>query len=253
MAFDVAAERYDAFMGRYSDPLALELLRSVAPAPTDRVLDVGCGPGVLTRHLVELLGPDRVAAVDPSPPFVEATRTRLPEVAVEQAAAEQLPFDDDAFDMALAQLVVPFMTDPVAGLREMRRVTRAGGVVAATAWDHAAHGTGPLSPFWRAVESVDPGAYDESALAGQHDGDLAALLATAGLASVEQVALTVQVTHATFEEWWEPYTWGVGPAGDHVAGLDPGGRERLRAAAHEELGAGPVTITGRAWCARGLA
>lgn len=253
MAFDVAADAYDRFMGRYSSPLATELVAAVGVAAGDRVLDVGCGPGILTRHLVDLLGADHVAAVDPSPPFVAATRDRLPGVEVVEAGAERLPFDDDTFDHSIAQLVVPFMADPVSGVSEMRRVTRAGGRVAATAWNHAADGDGPLSPFWRAVEAVDPGAYDESGLVGQREGDLAALFRESGLTDVRQLALTADVTHASFEEWWEPYTGGVGPAGDHVARLDDEGRTRLRDAARAMLGDGPIRITGTAWCAIGRA
>lgn len=253
MAFDVAADAYDRFMGRYSTPLADELIRAVALEDGARALDVGCGPGILTRRLVALLGADHVAAVDPSPPFVAAVRDRLPGVEVHQEPAERLPFEDDRFDVTLAQLVVPFMADPVAGLAEMRRVTRAGGTVAATAWDHAAGGTGPLSPFWEAVNAFEPDAYDESGLAGQRDGVLAALLREAGLAEVRQLALTVAVTHATFEEWWEPYTWGVGPAGDYVATLGAAARARLVDRARSMLGAGPITITGTAWCALGQA
>lgn len=253
MAFDVAAESYDRFMGRYSSPLATELLRVVDVRPGDRVLDVGCGPGVLTGHLVGLLGADRVAAADPSPPFVAATRQRLPGVRVEQAGAEDLPFEDDSFDHALAQLVVPFMSDPAAGLVQMRRVTRAGGTLAATAWNHADQGTGPLSPFWAAVTALDEGAYDESGLVGQRQGTLGALFSQAGLRDVREVALTVHVTHETFADWWEPYTWGVGPAGDHVASLDGAGRDRLADQARRMLGDGPITITGNAWCAIGTA
>jgi len=253
MAFNVAAEAYDKFMGRYSSPLAAELAAAVGVTAGDRVLDVGCGPGVLARHLVDLLGADHVAAVDPSPPFVAAARQRLPGVEIHESGAEHLPFEDDAFDHALAQLVVPFMADPVAGIGEMRRVARAGGAVAATAWDHAADGSGPLTPFWRAVDAVDPGAYDELGLPGQRDGDLVAIFRDAGLADVRQLTLTVSVTHATFDEWWEPYTGGVGPAGDHVARLDDAGRARLREQAREMLGDGPITVTGNAWCAIGRA
>ena len=135
------------------------------------------------------------------------------------AAAEDLPFDDGAFDAALAQLVVSFMSDPVAGLGEMRRVTRAGGIVAACVWDHAG-GQAPLAPFWRAVAELDPGARDESALAGASEGQLAGLFASAGLDDVEDDALSVRVEHASFEEWWEPFTLGVGPVGAYLAGLD---------------------------------
>src|SRR5688572_33134090 len=118
-------------MGRYSVLLAPQLAAFAEIAAGQRVLDVGCGPGALTTELVRLVGATRVTAVDPSEPFVAAVRERHPGVTVEQAAAEQLPFPDDAFDAALAQLVVHFMTDPVAGLQELARVTRTGGVVGA--------------------------------------------------------------------------------------------------------------------------
>ena len=121
------------------------------------MLDVGCGPGALTAELVRRLGPDAVTAIDPSPPFVAAAAARFPRVDVRTGAAEDLPFADDSFDAALAQLVVHFMTDPVQGLREMRRVTRPGGTVGACVWDHGG-GQGPLSLFWRAGHDLAPDA-----------------------------------------------------------------------------------------------
>src|SRR5206468_5388483 len=120
-----------------------------------RLLDVGCGPGALTAELVNRVGPNAVSAVEPSASFVAAARERLPGVDMRQTGAERLPFGDAAFDAALAQLVVHFMVDPVAGLREMGRVTRPGGVVAACVWDHAG-GRGPLSAFWQAVRGPAP-------------------------------------------------------------------------------------------------
>ena len=138
MSFDVAGDAYGRFMGRFSEPLAERFLALAGVRDEDRVLDVGCGPGALTARLVARLGAGQVAAVDPSEPFVAAARTRLPGVDVRVATAESLPFDDDAFDAVLAQLVVHFMADPVAGLAEMARVARPGGTVAACVWDHAA-------------------------------------------------------------------------------------------------------------------
>src|SRR5689334_16094595 len=136
MSFSVPAASYDRFMGRYSSHLSGQLADLAGVAAGQRVLDVGCGPGVLTRELVERVGASNVAAVDPSEPFVEAARARLPGVDVRLAAAESLPFEDGSFDAALAQLVVHFMREPVAGLREMARVTRVGGAVAASVWDY---------------------------------------------------------------------------------------------------------------------
>ena len=250
MSFDVAAESYGRFMGRYSEPLA-ELFVEVADLePDHRVLDVGCGPGALTGQLVARVGADHVVAVDPSAPFVEAARARFPGVEVAEASAEELPFPDDSFDAAMAQLVVHFMSDPVGGLREMARVTRPGGVVAACVWDMVG-GVNPLAAFWSAVRDLDPDTPDESHLPGVSEGHLAQLADEAGLREVRRDPLTVRVHHETFEEWWEPYTLGVGPAGNHVAGLDDAGREALRRHCRELLGPGPFVIEARAWSVRG--
>ena len=138
MSFNVAADAYDNFMGRYSVPLAPRFADFAEIEPGQRVLDVGCGPGALTLELVGRLGPHAVSAVDPSEQFVAAVRTRARDASVECASAEHLPFGDDTFDASLAQLVVHFMDEPVSGLREMGRVTRDGGLVAACVWDHAA-------------------------------------------------------------------------------------------------------------------
>jgi len=248
----VGAEAYDRFMGRYSVPLAPQLADFAAVVSGQRVLDVGCGPGALTAELVRRLGSAAVSAVDPSDSFVAAARDRYPGVSVERAAAEQLPFEGRSFDAALAQLVVHFMADPVRGLREMARVTRRRGVVAACVWDHAG-GQGPLNLFWDTARQLDPDAHDESRLAGARKGHLAELFQSAGLDDVEETALTVRVAHASFEEWWDPFTLGVGPAGTYVAGLDATRQARLRERCREKLPAAPFDVTARAWAARGLA
>jgi SAM-dependent methyltransferase len=172
---------------------------------------------------------------------------------VERAAAEQLPFPDHAFDAALAQLVVHFMTDPVAGLREMARVTRKHGLVAACVWDHAAGGQGPLRSYWDAVHELDPDVEDESELAGAREGHLTELFQAAGLHGIEETHLAVSVEHPTFEDWWEPFTLGVGPAGTYAARLDPERLAQLRERCRERLPAAPFVLTARAWAARGLA
>ena len=250
MTFEVAADAYDRFMGRFSEPLADEFIALAGLGAGHRALDVGCGPGALTRRLSALLGPAAVTAVDPSAPFVAAVRDRCPGVDVRRGTAEDLPFADNAFDVAMAQLVVHFMADPVAGLREMARVTRPGGAVVASVWDHAGE-AGPLSTYWRAVRELDPAARDESGLAGAGEGQLAALAQSAGLADVEPSSLTVRVRFATFEDWWEPYTLGVGPAGGYVAGLDDDGRAALRERCAELLPPAPFEQAASAWCVVG--
>ena len=252
MSFNVPAGAYDRFMGRYSGLLAPLFADFAAVTAGQQVLDVGCGPGALTSELVARLQPENVSAVDPSEPFVAAARDRHPAVSVKQASAEELPFEDASFDTVLAQLVVHFMADPVAGVREMGRVARSGGVVAACVWDHEG-GKGPLSLFWDATRQLDPDVTDESGYAGAREGHLALLFGEAGLAEVQESTLSVSLQHQTFDEWWEPYTLGVGPAGAYVAGLDIDRQTQLRELCRTMLPAPPFTMTASAWAVRAVA
>lgn len=250
--FDVAAEAYDRFMGRFSVPLAALFADWAGVAPPARALDVGCGPGALTTVLADRLGAASVSAVDPSRSFVTAARERLAGVDVGVASAEALPFSDDSFDVALAELVVHFMTDAAAGVAEMVRVTRPGGVVAACVWDFAG-GRAPQTAFFRAFADIVPDVEDETRRAGGADGDLVRLLRAAGCRDVAQTELTVSIASATFEDWWAPYTLGVAPAGRQLADLDDVQRERVRLRAIDVVGPGPIRTTATAWAARGVA
>ena len=252
MSFDVAADAYDGFMGRYSRLLSSQLIDLASIRVGQRVLDVGCGTGALTGELVARLGPAAVVAADPSGSFVAATRARYPGVDVRQASAERLPFPNDAFDAALAQLVVHFMDDPVAGLAEMGRVTRPDGVVAACVWDHGGR-EGPLRLFWDAARALDPAVDDESSLPGAREGQLAELFEAAGLREVEATALSVSLEHPTFDAWWEPFTRGVGPAGAYLATLDAARRMELCEACRQRVPTEPFVVAAVAWAARGLA
>src|SRR5437870_2454589 len=148
--FRVAGSAYDCFMGRYSRPLAVTFADAAGVAAGQHVLDVGCGPGALTEELVRRVGASAVAAVDPSEPFVEECARRNPGVEVRQGTAEVLPFADGAFDRALAQLVLHFVSDPAAAAGELRRVLRPGGSAAACVWDFA-EGMQMLRLFWDAA------------------------------------------------------------------------------------------------------
>jgi SAM-dependent methyltransferase len=252
MTFEVAAEAYDRFMGRYSQQLSPQLADFAGVRAGRRVLDVGCGPGALTAELVRRVGEDQVSAVDPSDTFVAAARARHPGVDVQSASAERLPFRDASFDAVLAQLVVHYMTDPVAGLREMKRVASSGATVAASVWDHVGERT-PIAVFWQAARELDPDARDESGLAGGREGHLGEVFADAGLASVEETSHEASVRFESFDEWWEPFTLGVGPAGAYAQTRDEASREQLRARCEELLPAAPFTLSTWAWAARGVA
>ena len=251
MSFEVAATSYDRFMGRFAGPLAAQFVDHIGARSGQQALDVGCGPGALTAALVARLGARAVAAIDPSESFVAAIRERLPEVDVQCGGAENLPFPDGRFDLAAAQLVVHFMTDPAAGIAEMARVTRAGGVVAACVWDQSPDGGGPLGPFWEAAHDVDPDATDESGRAGTQEGQLVTLFEEAGLRDIEPGRLTVRVGIDSFLQWWEPFTLGVGPAGRYVESLDEQRRIKLRDRCAELLPDGAFVVEASAWTAVG--
>jgi SAM-dependent methyltransferase len=252
MTFNVAADAYDSFMGRYSRLLAPQMADLAGVRAGQRVLDVGAGPGALTAELVRRVGAELVTAAEPSAPFVEALRERNPGVTVRQAGAEEPPFDDDTFDAALAQLVVHFMTDPVAGLRQMRRVTRPGGVVVASVWD-LNEGQSPLERFWSAARTLDPSIADESDLAGSRRGHLEELMTAAGLHDVTAAELWIETRHETFEDWWRPVEAGVGPAGAHFAQQTPLRQAEIRALARASVKEEPFVLRARAWAARGVA
>jgi SAM-dependent methyltransferase len=246
VGFEVSTDAYGQFMGRFSGPLAHAFIDFVGIDRGQTALDVGCGAGALTAPLVDRLGAASVSAVDPSSAFVTALRASHPDWNVQPGTAESLPFDSAQFDRTLAQLVVHFMSDPVQGLREMERVTRPRGLVAACVWDHAGE-AGPLATFWRAARDLDPAVHDESGLPGVRQGHLESLFADAGMPDVRSTVLRVSVAYASFDEWWEPYTLGVGPAGEHVASLSDEDRDRLRAQCRAALPAAPFTVDAAAW------
>jgi SAM-dependent methyltransferase len=252
MSFDVPAESYDRYMGRYSRQLSSQMADLAGVTAGQRVLDVGCGPGALTTELVARLGEASVTAVDPSDPFVTAARERNPGVDVRKASAEHLPFADGGFDAAIAQLVVHHMTDPVGGLTEMRRVTRPRGVVAACVWDHST-GQGPLSLFWQGAHQLIPDVPEESQMPGAREGHLAELLSVAGLREVQASVVTASVEHASFDAWWELFTFGIGPAGGYLVSLDPDRQAELRDTCRALVPTGPFVLKVRAWAARGVA
>jgi SAM-dependent methyltransferase len=251
VSFNVPAEAYDRFMGLHSRHLAPQLIDFAGLTPGGKVLDVGCGPGALTTELVARLGAASVSAVDPSEPFVAAVRARHPGIDVQLAAAEALPYENGVFDAALAQLVVHLMADPGAGLREMVRVTRPEGVVAACVWDFAGE-RAPLSTFWRAVNELALGVPDEAALAGAREGHLVELFEAAGLRRIQSRALVARLEYKSFDEWWEPFSFGVGPAGALFKKLDATQRARVRARCEELLSSAPFELVSFAWAARGV-
>lgn len=251
--FRGTGDAYDRLMGRYSARLAPAFVDASGIATGMRALDVGCGPGALTSELVVRLGAAHVSAVDPSPPFVAECRARNPGADVREASAEALPYPGDAFDAVLAQLVLHFVPDPAAAAAEMFRVLRTGGVAAACVWDFEG-GMGVLRAFWDSALALDPHAPDEHAtMRFGRDGEIAELFAEAGLRAVTSGALDVRAGYEDFDDLWQGFLGGVGPAGAYTASLDATRQDALKAELAARLGrpSGAFTLDARAWYATG--
>jgi SAM-dependent methyltransferase len=250
MSFAVAGNVYDRFVGRYSQQLAPRFLEftGVTAGP---VVDVGCGPGALTAVLAERFGPPRVAAVDPSPPFVEACRARVPGADVRLGSAEALPFQTGSFDAALSQLVLSFVADAGRMVAEAVRVVRPGGVVAACTWE--ANGFELARTFWAAALRFDPAAPDDARLPFRRSEELVALWRRAALRDVTDGIIDVEAAYSGFDDYWGPFASGVGPPGGYLVAQPEERRSRIRDACFELLGepSGPFTLPARALAIRG--
>lgn len=244
-----AADGYDRLMGRYLPTLAPAFADAAGVDAGQEVLDVGCGPGGLTRELAGRVGADHVSGIDPSEPFVVACRERVPGATVLVGTAESLPFDDDAFDAALSSLVVGFMSDPSAGVREMARVTRPGGGVALNFWD--VRRMPALGVFWTAAGRAIGATPNDRALVGATEGDLPRLLTAAGLDDIDSGEIEAVAHYDDVDDLWSGYTVGVGPIGVYVGALPADDAAAVRAALTEDLGEGSFTLTATAWVATG--
>jgi ubiquinone/menaquinone biosynthesis C-methylase UbiE len=253
MTFVVDGDEYDRYMGRYSRLLAPRFVDFAGVEPGIRALDVGCGPGALTAELARRLGADAVFAVDPSESLAAACAERVPGAHVLVARAESLPWPDECVDAALAQLVVNFLRDAPAGVKEMRRVVRPGGTLAACTWDYS-HGMRMLRIFWDAALDIDPHAPDEGrTMSYQDPEELAGLWRDSGVEEVETASLEVEAGYADFDDFWAPFLSGVGPGGAYCVSLPPRHQAALRDGCRERLGrpGRPFVLSARAWAVRG--
>ncbi|BDG02233.1 class I SAM-dependent methyltransferase [Anaeromyxobacter oryzae] len=251
MTFDVAAESYDRYIGRYSRALAPRFL-AFAGVSAGPVLDVGCGPGSLTAVLAARLGASSVAAVDLSEPFVAACRARVPGADVRRASAEALPFADAVFGAALSQLVLSLVPDAGRVVAEMARVVRPGGVVAACTFE--ASGFALVRTFWEAALRLDPSAPDDARLPLRRLPELAERWARAGLRDLATEVIEVDASYADFDDYWSPFAFGIGPAAGYLAAQPERRRAAIRDACFELLGrpAGTFSLRARALAIRGL-
>jgi SAM-dependent methyltransferase len=254
-----AAQAYERFMGRWSRGLAPLLVRFAGVRDGDTMLDVGSGTGSLAAAIARIAPSSRIVGIDPSAPYVALAQSQQGSALIEFEAgdAQQMRFDNAAFDRTLSLLVVNFIPDARKALGEMKRVTKPGGTVAAAVWDYG-DGMEMLRVFWDEAVALTPAAAakDERNMPFCRRGELAALWREQGLQDVVEEGLTVETRFASFDDFWMPFLEGQGPAGAYVASLSAVDREALRLRLRRRLlGAGadkPIVLHARAWAVRGL-
>jgi ubiquinone/menaquinone biosynthesis C-methylase UbiE len=246
--FEVSDTAYDNFMGRYSERLAPMFADFAGVQAGQKVLDVGAGTGALTAELLRRGA--EVAAADPSPPFVAALERKFPDADMRAATAEDLPWPDASFDAVLAQLVLTFMKDAPAGVAEMRRVVRQGGVVAACMWDR--QGMDMLAAVHRTQLALGATGTTEALTLYRSCDEIEGLFTGAGFSDVQTELLEVEREYAAFAELWDTIADGAGPAGAWAKTLDDETRAKAREELNRQVGepTGAFTLHGRAWATR---
>ena len=249
--FSGSSEAYERFMGRYSRPLARAFADFAGIANGLRVLDVGAGTGALTDELIALVGIGNVAALEPSPDYSSALRERLPGLDVRQARAESLPWEDASFDGVLSQLVVVFLEDAQAAMREQLRILRDGGFAAACMWE--LDGLDMFRALNVLRQRMDPSAPAPYA-SYRSEQSLRELFESAGFRDVETTVLDVAVEHETVDEIWDAAIHVGGPGGAMADSRSPEELARGRVDFGELLGnpSGSFTLRGRAAAVRGV-
>jgi ubiquinone/menaquinone biosynthesis C-methylase UbiE len=249
MAMFESDSAYDAFMGRYSRRLGPLFADFAGVTAGTSAADIGAGTGALTSELASR--GVRVAAADPSPQFVDALHERLPDIDARVAPAEELPWEAESFDASLAQLVVAFMRDAPAGVREMRRIVKPGGTVAVCMWDR--QGMEMLAAVSRARESL-PSAGPMSDVRYRTREEIESLFFVDGFADVRTELIETDASYAGFDEFWTALSGGAGPAGAWLVTLAGDERDVARAEIHRQLGEpdGPFTLRAKAWATRAI-
>jgi SAM-dependent methyltransferase len=247
---------YEQYVGRWSRHVARRFLSWLEIPASRRWLDVGCGTGALSAAILDACAPLSVVGVEPSEGFLQVAKTNLQDRAVLKAGtAAAIPLGNASVDVTVSGLVLNFVPDQPAALREMARVTHRGGHVAAYVWDYAGK-MELMRHFWDAAIALDPraGGLDEGVRFPQCRPDaLEPLFAGAGLEGIRITSIDIPTPFASFDDYWRPFLGGQGPAPAYAMSLDESARSRLREAIRERMPVaadGTISLTARAWAVR---
>lgn len=252
---------YDAYMGRWSRRLAPRFLDWLAPGPQLDWLDVGCGTGALSDQILARCDAANLIGVDPSDAFIAQARKNVPDSRAEFqiADAQALPLGDASRDLATSALALNFVPDPIKALSEMKRVIRPNGTVAFYVWDYPGGGVEFMHLFWTAATALDPDAGDRvesTRFPFCTPGGLREIMVAAGVSKVEVSAIEVITVFTDFDDYWQPFTLGAGPAPAYCMSLDPPARRQLSVRLRQSLPVaedGSISLTARAWALKGAA
>ena len=247
---------YERYVGRWSREVAPRFLEWLDVPAGRRWLDVGCGTGALSAAIVDRCSPASVVGVEPSEGFLQTARAHLSGRATfHQGNANQIPLADASVDVVVSGLVLNFVPDPPAALREMVRVSVKSGTIAAYVWDYAGK-MELMRSFWDAAVKLDPGAakLDEGVRFPLcRPGALETLFTSAAFQHVESRPIDVPTPFASFDDYWQPFLGGQGPAPAYAMSLDEAARTRLRDSLRARLPVaadGSISLIARAWAVR---
>jgi SAM-dependent methyltransferase len=251
-----AGENYERYMGRWSRLIAARYLDWLGAPKGAAWLDLGCGTGALTQSILARCEPRSVVGIDPSEGFVAHARANTSDerARFEVGDAQKLSLTDASVDVAASALVLNFVPDRIAALRELQRVVRPGGVLSFYVWDYPGAGMGFMNAFWKAAIALDPN------VAELGEGrrfpfctpeGLTALCQDAGLPPVTVAPIEIETRFASFEDFWQPFTLGAGPAPGYCVSLPEDKRAALKERLKQDVGGdGPVSFIARAWAVK---
>jgi ubiquinone/menaquinone biosynthesis C-methylase UbiE len=254
-----SGDAYEPYVGRWSRLVAQEFLKWIDVLAAREWLDVGCGTGALSQTILNICDPKTVKGIDRSEGFVAYARSKLhdPRATFEVGDAQSLPVDSDLYDAAVSGLVLNFVPKPEKMISEMARAVKNGGTVAMYVWDYAEK-MQLLRYFWDAAVELDPAAseLDEGPRFPICNPEaLRELLQSLALDQVETRAIDIDMHFKDFDDYWNPFLGGQGPAAGYSMSLSDERRGQLRALLRSRLPFAPdgsIPMIARAWAVRGV-